>query len=261
MQRDLFQIRHGIEVSGNVCVFTRKTQAELRDDPTRIARLVQETRASAWLLVSASLAVVKWFEAQSFPVLAWGGRVAGTSISSCAVDIAPALRQAIRELGRLGHKRVVMIGPAMWRHPCLGTGFVRAFLDELSALGVRWSEYNLPDWEETPEGLKNLLESLFRVTPPQALIVDHASRLPAILGILARRGLRVPKDISLACIHQDASLSWCDPPIAHMCYDDTLPIRYILKWVQMTVTGKVERKHFNFPAEFDPAGSIGLVPA
>ncbi len=257
MQRDIFQLRHGIESDGHICIFPRKTQADLHDDPARCERLVADTHADCWILISGSLDILQWFSEQPAPALAWGGRCIGVSIASVGLDVAPGIGAAVQELGRLGHRRIVLIGPRFWRMPTIGSGFVRAYINELEALGVRWSDYNMPEWRESPEGLKELLESLFRITPPQALIVDHPSRLPTILGFLARRGLRAPKDISLVCIGQDETLRWCDPPIAHMCYDEKLPIRQMLKWVHGVAAGKRDRKCVLFPAKFDPAESVG----
>jgi DNA-binding LacI/PurR family transcriptional regulator len=257
LQRDLLEIRRGVEGAGHVCVFVTKTRSELGNEPSRMARLVAQTRAAIWLLVSARLEVVKWFETQSLRVLAWGGRVADSSIPFVALDTCPSIRTIIRELGKLGHRRIVMISPRNWRQPCLGSGFVRVFVEELEALGVRWCDYHLPDWDETPDGLKALLDALFRVTPPQALIVDRQRWAPAVLGFLARRGLRVPKDVSLICLDQDETLAWCDPPIARLRYDETQPIRHILKWILAAAVGKESRKSVVIPAEFDPAGSLG----
>ncbi len=257
VQRDVFQLRYGFEAEGHICVFPRKTQADLHDDPERCARLAEETHADCWILISASQKLIEWFAAQPTPALAWGGRCIGKPIASVGMDISPAMRTAIQTLGNLGHRRIVLVAPRHWRLPDLGSGFVRVYFDELAALGVRWSDYNIPEWRESPQGLKELLESLFRVTPPQALIVDHPSRLPTILGFLGRRGLRVPKDLSLLSIGKDETLSWSDPPIAHMCYDEKLPIRHILKWVQGVAGGKRDRKCVLFPASFDPAESIG----
>lgn len=57
------------------------------------------------------------------------------------------------------------------------------FLDKLEALGIPTGPYNLPDWDDTPEGLNQRLDSLFPHSPPTALIVAEAPLLHAADGI------------------------------------------------------------------------------
>ena len=49
------------------------------------------------------------------------------------------------------------------------------FYEELAAHGVAGGRYNVPEWEETPEGLTALLEKTFRYTPPTAIITTYTS--------------------------------------------------------------------------------------
>ena len=82
------------------------------------------------------------------------------------------------------------------------------------------SDYNLPDWEETPEGFSRLLDKLFKITPPTALIIDEGSRVFAAVTYLARHGIKVPEHVSLVCPDSNAFKDWCHPPIAHMHWDN-----------------------------------------
>ena len=47
------------------------------------------------------------------------------------------------------------------------------------------------------EGLQKLLGSLFRLTPPTAMIIDEAPLFAATQQFLASQGLRVPQQVSL----------------------------------------------------------------
>ena len=51
--------------------------------------------------------------------------------------------------------------------------------------------------DESPAGFERLMESLFINTPPTALIVDETCWFIAARGVLVRRSLRVPEQVSL----------------------------------------------------------------
>lgn len=75
-----------------------------------------------------------------------------------------------RHLIGLGHRRIVLLARADRRLPEPGAS-ERAFLNELEAQNIITGAYNLPEWEETASGMGQLLETLFRFTPPTAIIV------------------------------------------------------------------------------------------
>ena len=49
-------------------------------------------------------------------------------------------------------------------------------VERLEFHGIRTGRYNLPDWPGNPDGLCQKLDSMFRHTPPTALIVDDQSK-------------------------------------------------------------------------------------
>ena len=96
---------------------------------------------------------------------------------------------------------------------------VRAFLEELNAHGITPGSYHLADWEESPEALYKCLESLFRITPPTALIIDEAPFYVAALQFCSSRGLRVPEDVSLVCADPSPTFEWSQPTVAHIRWE------------------------------------------
>lgn len=195
--------------------------------------------------------MLEWFVKQEVPAFAFGGLCSELAIAGSGIDGVPAVRAAVRHLTALGHRRIVLISPPGWQH---------AFLDELLAQGITAGEYNAPAWVETPAGLHALLNSLFRVTAPTALILVEPPRMLAVLYFLNQRALRLPQDVSLVCFGQDSMFEWCDPPIAHFRYDLALPRRRIVKWIEAVKRGTSDYSRRIFPAEFDPGGSTGPVP-
>ena len=102
-------------------------------------------------------------------------------------------------------------------------------------------------------------ESLFRVTPPTALIVERAEHAVAAFAFLAQRGLSVPREVSLVCLYPDTSLRWHDPPVAQLRWDEARIIRCVVRWCRAVACGKVDCGKVLVPAEFDEGATIGPV--
>ncbi len=251
----LAEIMHLLEAAGHVVFMFNKSQVDLRHDVPRIVREMSKTPADAWIVEAGSRALLEWCAGQQTPCLALYGRTGGLPIARSGPDKAPAYRAATRRLLELGHRRIVIVA----RHLPVPSAPERAFLEELAAHGVVTGDYNLPDWEVTPEGFSQLLERLFRHSPPTALIVDEVPRYIAAAEFLARRGIMVPEQVSLVSTDDDASLAWCHPSIARMRWDPKPVVRRVVRWVDAVRKGKADRKIINFPAEFVPGGSIGPV--
>jgi LacI family transcriptional regulator len=251
-------IIQSLEASGHTVIPCKKSQVELGHDPGRIAREMAKVPADAWLVTAGSHELLKWCSQLPVPCLALYGRTGGLAIARTGPDKAPAYRAATRKLLELGHRRIVLIVRAARRRPVPGS-CERAFMDELASHGVRTGEYHLPDWEETPEGFGQLLERLFLHSAPTALIVDESARYIAAAEFLARRGINVPRQVSLVSTDNDPALAWCHPGIAHMRWDNKLIVRRVVRWVNAVRKGNPDRKAINFPSEFVPGGSIGRV--
>jgi DNA-binding LacI/PurR family transcriptional regulator len=254
----LTEIMHSLEAAGHTVFFCDKSQIELRHDVRRIAREMAKKPADAWVVEAGSRPLLEWCAGQPIPCLAVYGRTGGLPLARTGPDKEPAFRAATRRLLELGHCRIVYIARAARRLPVPGIA-ERAFLEELAARGVVTGDYNLPDWEESPEGFSELLERLFQHSPPTALIVDEAPRYIAAAEFLARRGIKVPEQVSLVSTDDDPSLAWCHPPIARMRWDPKPVIRRVVRWVDAVRKGKADRKTINSPVEFIPGGSIGPV--
>jgi DNA-binding LacI/PurR family transcriptional regulator len=254
----LTKIEHSLEAAGHTVFFFNKSQIELQHDVRRIAREMAKTPADAWVINAGSRPLLEWCSSQQTPCLALYGRTGGLPLARTGPDKVPAYRAATRRLLELGHRRIVIIARAARRLPVPGIA-ERAFLEELAAHGVVTGDYNLPDWEETPEGFSRLLERLFLHSPPTALMIDETARYIAAMEFLVRRGIKVPERVSLVSTDDDPALAWCHPSVAHMRWDPKPVIRRVVRWVNAVRTAKADRKIINFPAEFVPGGSIGPV--
>jgi len=256
---ELLSLQNALEAAGHSVFFTRKSQVDLGHDARRIALHIGETPADAWVIVAGSLGVLEWFTQQSTPCIALYGRSGGLPLARAGPDKVPAMTTATRQLIELGHRRIVLITLASRRKPVPGRVEL-AFLSELAAHDIPTGEYNIPDWIETPEGFSALLSSLFRHTPPTAVIIAETPRLIAATHFFARHGIAVPQQVSLVCTDYDDSLAWCHPAVAHITWTPELIVRRIVRWVATVRLGRTDRETILYPALFVPGGSIGPAP-
>ena len=250
------EIKHALEAAGHTVFFAGKSQVDLHHDLRRIMRLIGETSADAWVVLAGSREVLEWFSRHTVPCIALYGRSGDLPLARTGPDKLPAFVAATRRLIELGHRRIVLVSCRPRRKPTPGR-VERAFLAELETHGILTGEYNLPDWEETPAGFVELLATLFRHTPPTALIIEETARFVAAAQFCARHHLDVPGQVSLICTDYDASLAWCHPSVAHMIWDTAPIVRRVVRWVAAVRRGHADRRTINFPAEFVDGGSIG----
>jgi DNA-binding LacI/PurR family transcriptional regulator len=255
-QRMMFNVQRGLQSAGHQCIFAPKSQSCLGYDVRRIGRMVGKEAADAWVICAGSGELIEWFGRQQTPAIAVGGRRSDAPVTRVAMDLIPGMKAATQHLTDLGHRRVVLICPSEWRQPKPGL-LAQAFLDELAALiGAEISpQYHLPDWEPTARGFRTLLGSLFRVTPPTALIVVEPMQAVAALSFLAQRRLRVPQDVSLVVRSKDSALEWCVPPLAHFQTAEEHFIRHALRWARQVARGNVTPRRIVCPVGFVPGES------
>ena len=254
----LLEIQKSLEAAGHAVFLSNKSQLGLRHDVRRIASYMAHTAPDAWVIESGSHELLEWCVAQPVPCLALYGHTGGLALARTGPDKVPAYLAATRHLLAFGHRRIVLIVRESRRKPTPGS-CEQAFLDELSGHGIVTGDYHLPNWEETPSGLSKLLENYFTHSPPTALIVNETACYIAAAEFLARRGIQVPRQVSLVSSFDTAALAWCHPSVAHMRWDNTPIVRRVVHWVGAVKKGNADRKTINFPVEFVPGGSIGPV--
>ncbi len=252
----IVELRHRLQQAGDIVQIAGQTMADLRDDAARMGRLVKSTAADAWVVLGGSRRVLEWFAGRPEPVFALFGRRGGLPIAAVGPDKPAAVAEATRELIRLGHRKIVLMARPRRRLPEPGAP-EKAFLRELASHGLAVGEYNLPAWEETPEDFHRCLEELFRVTPPTAMVIDETAFFFAAQQFLARRGLRVPEDVSLIATDPDPDFHWCRPSIAHISWDSDPLVRRIARWAANVSRGREDRRQTLTPAAFVAGGTVG----
>ncbi len=258
-QNLLFGLRYELNSAGYECIYARKSQAELGHSLRRIARMVRDMGVDIWVVGSAPEELLQWFAAQPFPIIALGGGCLRVPIASVGIETIDSVAEVTRRLIGLGHRRISYLCYHEWRGDPPARA-IQTFTTELSNHGIVPGEFNVPNWTESPEGLRTLLASLFHLTPPTALIVESQNWVVGVLAFLAERGLRVPTHVSLVCLGPDPCHAWQYPPLAHLNWSVDQIIRRVVRWVGEVAKGRGDRKYIGYPMKFDPGGSIGPPP-
>lgn len=232
-------------------------------DPHKIGylrKLVGDAKADAWLVHHAPFETVRWFSTQKTPFLVLGGRTSDFDVASASFPVEPALRALVRRLLRLGHRRIVLIATDLSRRPDFSP-LLCAYREELAAQGVTPGEYNHPDWVETPGGLRKLLDSLFALTPPTAILAWHPGVVTGALAFFAARGLSIPGDVSFFGFSDDPNNVWQMPGmrLAHFDFDEDSRLRHVRDWVEGVATGKPSSKSYTTPTGLIEGNTLGPV--
>jgi DNA-binding LacI/PurR family transcriptional regulator len=253
------ELLHLLEQAGHVPFFADKSLQDLGMDARRVARFVRRTEADAWVVVSGSKEVLEWFAKQDTPAFALVGNRAGLPLAGVGPDKTPALGKATRRLIALGHHRISVLCRHQLRLP-EPAETLRGFLDEIEAAGITAGPFHLPNWEESGDGFERVLDSLFKITPPTALILDEPYLYYAAYHYLAGRGLRVPQDVSLVCTDGDWGFLWCKPSVAHMRWEHRPVVLRVVRWVNNVARGKDDLRQSLTKAEFVEGGTVGPAP-
>lgn len=255
----IVDIRHHLIHAGHDAFHAEKSLVELGMNPQRVAGLVSRTAADAWIVVAASVEMLEWFASRPQPAFALFGPMTGVRLAGAGPRKAPAIAEAARTLLALGHRRIAMLVRPRRRDPVPGVP-ERAFLGELQAHGIPPAAYHLPEWDETPERFHAMLESIFRVTPPTALIIDEAALFVAVMEFCLARRLRVPEDVSLVCTDADPVFSWCRRKVAHIDWNRGPVLRRVFDWADQLSRGKRDWRQAGSVARFVPGDTIGPAP-
>ncbi len=252
-------LQHQLYEAGHTAFFTSKTLMDLGMDLKRVKRFVKNTSADAWVVQCGSREMLQWFSEQPLPAFAFFGRAIGLPIAATGPNKTPAFQEMVRRLIALGHQRIVMLTREEARKPF--PGFLpQLFLDELGSKGIATGPYNLPDWEENMEGFHHCLKSLFKHTPPTALIIEEPILFHAAQQYLSQQGIIAPQHISLVCLDPEPSHVWCKPPISHLSHDSQPWVRRIVNWSNNAARGRDSRRLTFSKSVFIEGGTIGPVP-
>jgi DNA-binding LacI/PurR family transcriptional regulator len=255
-QKLVADVLSDIESSGHIGMLVPQTLAKLKYDPRKVLSYLRSNPMDAWVVAGPPRNVMEALSTQSLPVYSIGGNFAGLPIAGSRTTLDAVFHEVVDLLVRGGHRRIAVVSPSFWRNPAPGPP-AKAFLHALTAHGIPVGKYNLPDWEESPEGLEVVLESLFRATPPTALFVVEPAHISGVLSFLARKSLHVPEDVSLLATMLDPSQEWHRPRLSSLEWRGPYHSRSIHRWLEKIVQVGICHDQSLVPAVLKAGETLG----
>ena len=256
LRSDTLQLRQTIIDSGHTPVIASKSMQDLGMKLNRIIKHINSHDVDAWMIYGGTSELLQWFSNHELPAFAIYGRLNSANIAGIGIKKSKVTHQLVEQLVALNHKRIVLLVREERRKPTLGLP-EREFLNSLESHGIQTGPYNIPDWTDTPEGLEQCLDKLFKHTPPTALIICDSASFHAVQVYLAGRGIKAPHDISLFCNDYCESFDWCRPPISHIDWDHRPTIRRAVQWIDNISKGIEDKKLSYIMAKHVEGGTIG----
>lgn len=250
-----------IQGAGHEGFMVSAARSALLNGPKALTKLTKDNPADAWVIIDSNEELSKWFSASGLPVIGIGGRCRAHPMASTGHLVEKALLEVTTRLRSLGHSRIVLLDHEVHRGP-IRSSRAKRFLFHLEATGIQTGDYNHPEWKESPEDFRNLLKSLFHVTPPTALICMADLYASAAISFLDRRSLRIPHDVSLICAQPLPCHDWqlLGLDLTRFLVDHEFGNRRVVRWLESVRQGRPEMDSRFSQARVHWGNTIGRPP-
>ncbi len=246
----ILELQKLLLVDGHTMAIAPWTLRGLKFDTNRVLKKIQEQTAEAFIVQAAPRPILEELSKLPTPTFALFGRMAGLPIAGSGADKFHALRDSMHYLHDNGHRRIVML--TRGRQQNLMGPIEQAFLEELTKWNLPHSAFNLPVWENSPDGLRKCLSSLFKITPPNAIFTDDWVIHHAIQNYLLNERELVSRNVVCICTDHHSSFGWCQPGVSHFHWNSLDLVRNAVRWVNSVATGKDDKRQKLVKAKFIP---------
>lgn len=183
-----------------------------------------------------------------------GGVTGDTAAPVIGLKSSMIVEDAVRRLVALGHRRIVL--PLCDSPAPFADSLKQAMQTVLKDSGFPYvPAYHTPERKISGrDTLWRLLEETFSTRAPTALMTLGLREMIVVTCFLARRGLRVPEDVSLMLLNDQPEAEWFVPELSRYRWPFRQMAGRMVRWVE----GAAELKDSVFvEADFADGGSIG----
>lgn len=216
--------------------------------------LHRQLNPASYVLLRCSQQTQGWFASNRVPAVIMGSAPHELPLRSVDVDYRASGRHAMATLRRLGHEpaNVLFLGPA---ERLLGNVEAEAGLVEGADNRPPPAIGHLPeDRELVPEGV----DAELRKRDFTALVLMRPTQALTVLGHLMRRGIRLPEDLSLVILDDNASLRHVVPTPARYVKNISRFSHLLRRAVEATLEDSGQsRSESRLVPELDPGETLG----
>ena len=201
-----------------------------------LAKLTLDHPQSAWILAGCVEPTQRWFSRTSFPTIVVGTCHGNVVLPDVDLDFLAIGRHAAGRIMAHRHRRAALFltsAPGCFTSEAETERGFREVFEQ--AGGEVVTVYH----ERTRDSLVRALRRLFsRPTPPTALVVINSLAYLTTTSFLTQRGLRVPQDLSVIALNDDAFMTALMPDPTRYHASPHVLARRILKLLMQVVEGQ-----------------------
>lgn len=221
-----------------------------------VANLIATHPSACWTLAFVARDIQLHCVKTGLPTLVLGSCYPGIRLPSFDIAYQAVGRHIAATLLRLGHRRVVWTCP----HPAFGGDLLaeQGFRETFHAASARKTTPIIIHHAEDPEELRQAVRGHWDQPPrPTALVASSPRHALTLAGILLQQGLRIPQDVSLICLRDDAFLSYFVPPFARYATNpDHAAKRCARALIQLASAGALRSPDIRVDAQFVKGGTL-----
>jgi DNA-binding LacI/PurR family transcriptional regulator len=237
------ELRRHLDAAGWPLEIHESAAAYRRRSGHALEELAARIHPAGWVLYRSTREMQRWFSEHPQPAVIAGSLHPGIRLSSVDVDYIACCRHAAGRFLAAGHRRLAIVRP-----DAKLAGDLESAAGFQSGAGTEVADV-LHDG--SVRGICASLDRLFARSPRQTgLFVFHATHMLTVLGWLQRKGLHVPRDVSVICRDDEPFLESVLPAPARYTLNSALFARKISRLVAALVAGGPAhpRQHRAMPA-------------
>lgn len=224
-----------------------------------LEKLRAQHPAACWLLANSTEATQQWFSENKISCVIAGSCHPGVDLPQADLDHYALCRHAAGILLAAGHRRVALLNERSGR-----AGDVESEAGFIA--GVRESPHAdafplVIHHEHSPVSLGKAVQRLLEMpSPPTALLLSNGASYLTVTSVLAQRGLRVPRDVSVVSRDDEPFFEFLVPSPTRYTTNPHAFAKKLLKPLLQSLSGEaIMPRSTRILPSYTKGGSLGAL--
>lgn len=206
----------------------------LKNPAKKLAALIADTDAAAWILYQCPSQVQQWFQKHKVASLIRGYPQPDIKIPFIDEDWEAAAYHAGTQLKRLGHRRIGLLMPESNLAGLMATkvGLCKAFQEDDDAV------FSIIEKGSAKQVDLALSRAMSLHDPPTSIVATRSRHILSTLSWATRQSLLIPKDLSLVTIASEPWFQHLLPLPSHYFSDPESLARAVARQISPIAQGK-----------------------